>query len=458
MRPAWIGWSYRGTLATTHGGPEVPREVAPGVEEADWAPDGASMAVVRYEGGSRKSILEYPSGTRLLESQARIASAKISPDGREVAFISHPSIDAAGAVAFAVRGGGMKTLSAEWKNINGLAWSPSGEEILFTASKEGRSQSLWAVSRTGRLRAVAKWGGSWNLEDVAADGTLLLTRGQFQLSMMAPEQQRDLTWFDWSVPEDLTPDGGTVLFLEWGDGVGARRVAFLRLTDGSPAVRLGEGRPVAISPDGRKALVYRPGPPRLVLVPAGPGEETTLPVGDVRRFGAEEFLYSAAFFPGGRRFVFLGAGAEGPMRLWVQDVDGGPPRPFGTAENFFNPVISPDGGSVAAYVEATRLLVVFSASGEVQRRIDLGKEDSAPIGWFSDNRSVFLRVRVGNATRIDRLDTVSGSREVWRDLKIQDRAGILRGVFASYISQDGKTIITSYLRLLTDLYLVRNVR
>ena len=67
------------------------------------------------------------------------------------------------------------------------------------------------------------------LEDVAADGALLLTRGQVQLSMMAlaPEQTRDLTWFDWSDPVDVTPDGRTVLFLEWGDGVGgARRSPF----------------------------------------------------------------------------------------------------------------------------------------------------------------------------------------------------------------------------------------
>jgi len=457
-RPVWTAGSYRGTLAMSHGGSEAPREVAADVEKADWAPDAASMALVRSEGESGKWLLEYPAGSRLFESQGRISNAKISPDGREVAFESHPSIDAAGEVALAVRGGGTRILSAGWKNVNGLAWSPSGEEILFTASKEGRSQGLWAVSRSGRLRAVANWGGSWNLEDVAADGTILLTRGQFQMSMMAPEQQRDLTWFDWSVPADLTPDGRTVLFLEWGDGVGATKVAFLRPTDGSPAVRLGEGSPAAVSPDGRIALVYRPSPPRLVLVPAGPGEETTLPAGDVRRFAAEHLLYSSAFFPGGKRFVFLAEGADNLERLWVQDVDGGSPQPFGTAENLYNPVVSPDGSSVAAVAESTGRLVVFSASGEVRRRVDLGKESSLPIGWFSDNRSVFLIGPAGNPTRIDRLDTISGLREVWRDLKIQDRAGILRGVFAGNISQDGKTIVTSYLRLLTDLYLVRNVR
>ena len=458
MRASWIGWSYRGTLAVSHGGSEAPREVAAEVAEADWAPDGASMAVVRFEEGSGKWILDYPSGTRLFESEGRISQARISPNGREVAFTWHPSTDDEGEIALGVRGAGKSTLSGGWRNVRGLAWSPSGEEILFTASKEGRGQNLWAVSRSGRTRAVANWGGSWNLEDVAADGTLLVTRGQFQMSMMAQEQQRDLTWFDWSAPMDLTADGRTVLFMEWGDGVGARPVAFVRSTDGSPAVRLGEGVPIAISPDGRRALVYRQGPHRLVLVPVGPGQETTLPVGDVRKFAVGEILYSTAFFPDGRRFVFLAAAAEGPRRLWVQDVDGGPPRPFGAAETFYNPVVSPDGSSVAGRAEAGNALVVFSASGEVRRRVDLGKEDSYPIAWFSDNRSVFLRVRSGSATRIDRLDTLSGSREVWRDLKVQDTSGILRDVFASYISHDGKTIITSYLRLLTDLYLVRNVR
>jgi Tol biopolymer transport system component len=360
--------------------------MAAGIEGVDWAPDGDSMAVVRDD-GARKWTLEYPSGTRLFESRGRISNARISPDGREVAFELHPSIDAAGEINVAIRGGGTTTLSAGWKTVGGLAWSPSGEEILFTAAKEGRSQSFWAVNHGGRLKAVANWGGSWKLEDVAADGSLLLTRGQVQMQMMAPEQQRDLTWFDWSSPVDVTPDGRTALFMEWGDGVGANKVAFLRPTDGSPAVRLGEGAPAAISPDGRRVLVYRPGPPRLVLLPAGPGEETTLPAGDVRRFGTEHILYSAAFFQGGKRLVFVAEGTDKLQRLWVQDLDGRPPRPFGTAENLYNPVISPDGSSVAAGAEAAPSLVVFSASGEVRRRIDLGKEDSLPIGWFSDNRS-----------------------------------------------------------------------
>ena len=168
--------------------------------------------------------------------------------------------------------------------------------------------------------------------------------------------------------------------------------------------------------------------------------------------------YSTAFFPGGTRFVFVAEAADELPRLWVQDVDGGPPQPFGPAETS----LQPDDfsgrrvgcGVCGGHGPPRGLLGERRGSAEHQP----GKEDSLPIGWFSDNRSVFLRVRVGNKTRIDRLDTASGKRTVWRDLEIQDEAGILRGVFASYISQDGKTIVTSYLRLLNDLYLVRGVK
>ena len=49
MRPRYLGWMYEGTLAISHGGSEAPREMATGVEEADWAPGDASMAIVRSD-------------------------------------------------------------------------------------------------------------------------------------------------------------------------------------------------------------------------------------------------------------------------------------------------------------------------------------------------------------------------------------------------------------------------
>jgi eukaryotic-like serine/threonine-protein kinase len=60
---------------------------------------------------------------------------------------------------------------------------------------------------------------------------------------LAPGEQKekDLSWLDWSRPGSLSPDGKTILFQEAGEGGGPKYAVYLRNTDGSPAIRLGEG-------------------------------------------------------------------------------------------------------------------------------------------------------------------------------------------------------------------------
>ena len=59
---------------------------------------------------------------------------------------------------------------------------------------------------------------------------------------LAPGEARehDLSWLDWSVPSSLSPDGHMILFQEAGEGGGPRYAIYIRKTDGSPAIRLGE--------------------------------------------------------------------------------------------------------------------------------------------------------------------------------------------------------------------------
>src|SRR5437879_2527267 len=65
------------------------------------------------------------------------------------------------------------------------------------------------------------------------------------------EKERDLSWLDGSVPGTLSPDGKTLVSTETGEGSGATPSVYVRKTDGSPAVRLGDGSAIALSPDGR---------------------------------------------------------------------------------------------------------------------------------------------------------------------------------------------------------------
>src|SRR5206468_8159563 len=104
---------------------------------------------------------------------------------------------------------------------------------------------------SGRERLLARVTGGLTLQDVAADGRVLLTHDTTRRGILAlapgEQKERDLSWLDWSLVRDLSPDGKTVLFDESGDGAGAAYAVGLRKTDGSPAVRLGEGAASALS-------------------------------------------------------------------------------------------------------------------------------------------------------------------------------------------------------------------
>src|SRR5437016_11820963 len=100
---------------------------------------------------------------------------------------------------------------------------------------------------------------------------------------MAPgeSKERDLSWLDFSVPVDLSSDGKILLFIESGEGGGPHYTDFIRETNGSPAVRLGEGFALALSPDGKWALARTPDSNDLALLPTGVGSTKSIASGNV---------------------------------------------------------------------------------------------------------------------------------------------------------------------------------
>ena len=77
---------FRGTLArmSIDGNPRPWME---GVREADWSPDGSTLAIVHDLG--TKDRLEYPIGTVLYETAGYLSDPRVSPDGTRVAFMDH---------------------------------------------------------------------------------------------------------------------------------------------------------------------------------------------------------------------------------------------------------------------------------------------------------------------------------------------------------------------------------
>ena len=151
--------------------------------------------------------------------------------------------------------GNEKALTQFWLGIaSGLAWSSSGNEVLFTAADYGFTSTLYAVNRSGRQRMIAHLPGLFGLSDVSDNGRLLMFHGVISAALFymptVNSKETDLYWHDNSSLADISRDGKSLLFAEGGDATrsGEDYVTYLRGTDGSAAVRLGSGLPLEISP------------------------------------------------------------------------------------------------------------------------------------------------------------------------------------------------------------------
>jgi hypothetical protein len=455
QRAVGAGGSVVGTLARVPLLGGAPREVQENVLEADLTPDGKEFAVVRLaEGGCQ---LEFPIGRVLARTAGYLDSARISPGGDRVAFVDHPmATDTRGAVTVVDRGGVRTVLSDGWIDVGGLAWSADGREVWFTASREGASRGLHAVTLQGRARALARMPGQLVLQDIHRDGRLLLTHAHPRLEVRGRAAgeagERDFSWLDMTVVKDISPDGRLLLFDESGEGGGPGYAVYLRKADRSLPVRLGEGSAQGLSPDGRWALSIRLArPPELVLLPTGAGQARPLPRGAVREY------HWACFLPDGKRVLVVGNEEGRATRIFVQDVEGGPPRPV-TPEGTWmeSNAVTPDGRFVVARAEENRL---FPLEGGGPGRPVPGLEPGdTPLRWSADGRHLFLRARgAGLPARVVRLDPVAGHREAWMALQPTDPAGVV-GVGSIVLTPDGRTYVYMYVRSLSDLYLVEGMQ
>jgi len=451
-KPRDSSFLYAGTLARVPLVGGAPREILNDVEWADWSPDGTNVAVV-HEVGARKR-LEFPLGKVLYDADGWIGNPRVAPDGKSVAFVDHPQQgDDGGAVAVVDLAGKKKMLSDGWDSVQGLAWSPDGIEIWFTATRTGGDRSLYATDLSGIVRLLARVPGELTILDVGKEGNVLLTRGNDRAGMigLAPGEpkEKDLSWLDWSVPGSLSADGKMILFQESGEGGGPHYAVYLRNTDGSPAIRLGEGSGLSLSPDGQWALSrLNVVPSPLVLYPTGVGEMKQL-----KNDGLNHT--TAAFLPDGKRFVFTGTEPGHGARLYVESLEDAKPRTI-SMEGVRSNVLSPDGRYVAARGPDDKVYLFPVAEGEPKLVAGV-QPGEFPTSWSADGRSIYVIARGQIPAQVFRVEVATGQRTAWRSLEPADAAGIdtIRGVL---ISSDDKAYVYGYSRTLSDLYLVQGLK
>jgi serine/threonine protein kinase/Tol biopolymer transport system component len=442
----------RGTLAQVPIAGGAPRELLEDVEAADWSPDGR-LAVVRTIDG--RCRLEFPIGNVLVETEGWIAALRFSPDGTKIAYVDHPIVnDDRGTVTLIeARGGARRVLTQESQSIDGLAWRPDGAEVWFAADRAGSTRTLNAVTLRGKERTLVSSAGALWLQDVSRDGRVLVTRDLTRAGIVAllpgSSEPRDLSWLDFSIVRDLSADGRTMVFSESGEAGGSIFGVYLRKTDGSPAIRLGDGTTEALSPDGAWVLsVPRTRNPAPVMaLPTGVGQPRTLTHdGYTHR--------NVRWFTDAKRILFQGGPPNRPFRLWVQDVAGGAPRAI-TPEGVAGTQVTPDGRRVLGRTQKGDFFL-FPVDGGAPQPVPLHGSD-VPVRFAADGKSVFVGTFGRIPAELTRVDLATGARTSWKVAMPPEPAGLIN-VGPLLVTPDGNTVVYSYSRLLTDLYLVRGVQ
>jgi eukaryotic-like serine/threonine-protein kinase len=449
-------FTHRGTLAQVSIGADAPRDLLDNVEGADWAPGGESLAVIHVVNG--QSRVEYPNGKVLYETAGWISHLRFSPKGDRLAFIDHNLLgDDGGTISVVDLKGKKSDLTERWASAFGAAWSPSGEEIWFTATATGFSRSLRGVTLSGKVRELLSAPGTLTLHDIGAGGRALISRDALRAGAigLAPgeNKERDLSWQDWTVPIDISEDGKLILFIEAGEAGGGEYAVFSRDTNGTSAVRLGQGSGEALSPDGKWALVLRQNmsPPDFILLPTGVGQQQAVSTGNVVPSGGQ-------FFGDSRRLLFDGHESGHARRVYMATLGGGAPRPI-TPEGFSLGThahsVSPDGKQIATITSSG--IALISVDGGDPRFIPGSFPNDAPLRWEKSGNALFVGQRGETSCPVSRLDLQTGARTPWKTVRPSDLAGVV-GVACPRIAADEEHYVFGYVRNLSDLFLVEHLR
>jgi serine/threonine protein kinase len=437
-----IGKGYLGTLAIQPIDGSTARPRFENVAAADFGPGGDDdLALVICD--AAKCRLESPPGTLLYETDGWISDVRVSPDGAFIAFSDHPGdFDDAGNLKIvrrspASQSAGQATsqpasqptsLAGTWLTLFGVAWSPRGDEVWFTAGHHNGHRSLYAASLTGQVRMLLDMPNMSRLEDVNAAGRVLMISDQQSVRTYvgAPNLagDTDLSWFERSMPTDLSTDGRQLLFVEESDPDSPHLSAYIRPIDGGDATRIGEGLPNSFSPDGQSVALASYFPPGLTLVPVGVGSPQPLP------FQGPPANDVPFFLPDGQHLVTEGRDGDGPVRLWLLDLAHGSRTPLSPDGKYVRlghnrGVVAPDGRSVVGQAEDGSFALYPIPLGPPHPLPGLAPNDIT-AGFTPDGRSIYVYDPDGGKAVVYAFDVATGQRTPVLTIDQPDKAGLTK--------------------------------
>jgi serine/threonine protein kinase len=462
-RNRYIG-DCQGTLALVPVSGGAPREIAEDVVAADWTSDGTEMAIVRHTEG--KYRIEYPRGKIIYESYKPLGFVRIAPDGKSLAFaLSVGEWGDAGQVFVLDKNGKEITHSQIHVSLEGIAWPPSGEEVWLAGTTEkGWADAISALRMNGQERTVLRLPGMVRLYDISRDGAVLLSKDLWRSDIFyrgeikkEDNSERKLSWLDYAQLRDITDDGKMISIADWGQAAGKSGLAFVRKTDGSPAVKLGSWDEPVLSPDGTRFLAVEStvvGKWNLSVVPIGVGEIHSFEVAVVQD------LQSLGWMPDGKSIYYAADDGNG-FRMYVRDLVGGPPRavtPVIAVRSYYfeTHLVSPDGKFLFARDTSGKAKLYPVAGGQPKDVAGWLPED-VWITWTKDGKEAYIFDDEKTSATVYRLDLTTGKRQLVRKLSPADTSGVTSISNVLY-TPDGKSYAYSDTQELSELFIVANLK
>ena len=416
-----------GTLSVTSLSGGQTRPLLEGVMAADWSPDGASLAVLRWVNGAVR--LEYPIGTVLVEKIVwPQAMLRVSPDGSRVVFATYANGSSIQLIVVDRKGKLTHLGAVSGQNTTGedssLCWSPKGDEVWFRSFDTAAEGTVYAVNMAGRRRVALTLPSRVKFYDISPDGQALLTTGSASLGILGAgpgdARERDLSCLDSGLVRAISADGRMIVANIAGESGGAKGAIYLRRMDGTAPVRVADGDAFALSPDAKWISGYVPDSSgnksfnkRFLLFPTGPGEEVELHAPGL------QFTIVVGWLAGDQHYLVEGALSGKKVQCFDWDAARGTIRPL-CPETDTEPVVmvSPDRKLILSRGQDEAATVYPADGGPAQPAKGIGSNDDV-VCWRDDNRSVYVRPNRNNTQSIpvSIVELPTGKRTPWKEIR-----------------------------------------
>jgi len=440
-----------------------------GVTDADWSPDGSSLAVERIVDG--KARLEYPIGNVVYTSAGKrpYFAIRVSPDNKCIAYATFAGGGSQVGIGVIDLPDGkpriLGVVSGQTVVIDAasLSWSPDASEIWFRSFNPDEWGSIYAIDLKGHKRLVHRFPGHANIFDISRDGRVLLRTDSTELGILAKgpgdKAERDVSILESGLLEGISDDGSTIAASVTGEAGGQKGSIYTRKIDGSAPVRVGDGHAFVLSPDGRWISGYTvvDGVNRQFrLLPTGAGEERGMNIPGLA-------LGVPLGWVGDEKYIVVGfeKGKDSSKfwRCFFWDARSNALRPVcpeGIPDQ--DMFVSPDHKWLLSQVPGGGRFALYPIDGGEPRPVPgLDPKKEYTTGWRSDSQSVYVMANKAPSPEflVESLNVFTGKREHLMEVH---PSRTVAEVEYLRLTPDGRAYAYNYNIRLSDLYVASGLR